>query len=136
MFSFNSPYGACQHCHGLGSRLEVDPELVVSDPDLSVNDGALTPWAGARLEYFTRLLEAVCDQFGIDPDTPWRKLRAPQRNVLLYGGGDEQVHIRYKSRYGRVRSYHTTYEGVIPWLQRRYDEALASLRQFLGAAPS
>ncbi|HVE91159.1 MAG TPA: excinuclease ABC subunit UvrA [Actinomycetota bacterium] len=122
MFSFNTPYGACPRCTGLGTRLEVDPSLIVADPDLSVSEGAIGPWAGARLEYFDRLLAAVCDEFGIDADAPWRTLTAQEREVLLHGSGGRKVHVRYKSRYGRVRSYHTAYEGVIPWLRRRYDE--------------
>ncbi len=121
-FSFNTPYGACTHCAGLGSKLEVDHELVVPDPDLSVSEGALSPWSGARLEYFDRMLEAVCENFGIDDTKPWKKLAKTHRDILLYGSDDEQIYIRYKSRYGRKRSYYTYYEGAIPWLQRRYEE--------------
>jgi excinuclease ABC subunit A len=121
-FSFNTPYGACTHCAGLGSKLEVDPELVVPDEDLSVSEGAISPWSNGRLEYFDRMLEAVCEHFGIDGTKPWRKLTKRDKDVLLYGSGDEQVYIRYKSRYGRKRSYYTYYEGVMPWLQRRHDE--------------
>jgi excinuclease ABC subunit A len=121
-FSFNTPYGACTHCAGLGSKLEVDPELVVPDEDLSVSEGAINPWAGGRLEYFERMLEAVCEHFGIDATKPWKKLTKRDRDVLLFGSGDEQVYIRYKSRYGRKRSYYTYYEGIMGWLQRRHDE--------------
>ncbi|MEX2537762.1 MAG: excinuclease ABC subunit UvrA [Actinomycetota bacterium] len=121
-FSFNTPYGACSRCAGLGSKLEVDPELVVPDPDLSVSEGAISPWAGARLEYFDRMLEAVCEHFGIDETRPWKKLSKSHRDILLFGSDEEQIYIRYKSRYGRKRSYYTYYEGVIPWLQRRYEE--------------
>ena len=121
-FSFNTPYGACSHCTGLGSKLEVDPELVVPDPDLSVSEGAIHPWSGNRLEYFDRMLEAVCEHFGIDASKPWRKLSKTHKDVLLYGAGDQQVYIRYRSRYGRKRQYYTYYEGVIPWLQRRHEE--------------
>ncbi len=121
-FSFNTPYGACSHCTGLGSKLEVDPELVVPDTDLSVSEGAFHPWSGRRLEYFDRMLEAVCEHFSIDPAKPWKKLTKAHRDILLFGAGDQQVYIRYRSRYGRKRQYYTYYEGVIPWLQRRYDE--------------
>jgi excinuclease ABC subunit A len=121
-FSFNTPYGACSHCTGLGSKLEVDPELVVPDPDLSVSEGAIHPWSGNRLEYFDRMLEAVCEHFGIDASKPWRKISKTHKDVLLYGAGDQQVYIRYRSRYGRKRQYYTYYEGVIPWLQRRHEE--------------
>jgi excinuclease ABC subunit A len=121
-FSFNTPYGACSHCAGLGNKLEVDPDIVVSDPDLSVSEGAISPWAGGRLEYFERMLEAVCEHFSIDETKAWKKLSKTHRDILLFGSGEEQVYIRYKSRYGRKRSYYTYYEGVIPWLQRRHEE--------------
>ena len=120
-FSFNSPYGACQTCDGLGTRLEVDPELVVPDPDLSVAEGAIAPWAGSRLEYWDRVLEAVAEAHGFDLRTPWRKLPKEARDVLLYGS-DEEIYVRYRNRYGRVRAYWTTYEGVIPNVERRHAE--------------
>ena len=122
-FSFNTPYGACQRCTGIGTHLEIDPELVITDEDLSVSQGVISPWYGTRVEYFVRMVEAVCEHFGIDADAPWRDLPKDHREILLLGSDDEQVHIRYKSRYGRVRSYHTYYEGVIPWLQRRHSES-------------
>jgi excinuclease ABC subunit A len=122
-FSFNSPYGACARCDGLGTRFEVDPELVVPDPDRSIEDGAVAPWAGARSEYFGRLLEGVAETFGIPTSVPWRKLKKQDQKVILYGSGDTQVHLHYRNRFGRTRSYYTTYEGVIPYLQRRHAEA-------------
>jgi excinuclease ABC subunit A len=123
-FSFNAPYGACPDCTGLGVKQEVDPELVVPDPSLSVAGGAIQPWQGARgaSEYFDRLLTAVAEAYGFDPDTPWERLAADQQQVLLYGSPD-QVYVRYKNRYGRTRAYHTGYEGVVPYLNRRYAEA-------------
>jgi excinuclease ABC subunit A len=120
-FSFNSPYGACTTCDGLGIRLEVDAELVVPDPDLSVADGAIGPWSNNRLEYWNRVLEATADAHGFSLRTPWRKLPKWARDVLLYGS-EKEIYIRYRNRYGRQRSYHTTYEGVIPNLERRHDE--------------
>ncbi len=122
-FSFNSPYGACPACNGLGTRFEVDPELVVSNTDLSLVEGAIAPWAGARTEYFSRVLQAVADAFGFDMRKPWSKLTKNQKKILLYGAGSRRVHIRYRNRYGTTRSYDTAYEGVIPWLQRRHSEA-------------
>nr|WP_208027899.1 excinuclease ABC subunit UvrA [Rhabdothermincola sediminis] len=122
-FSFNSPYGACQHCDGLGTRFEVDPELVVPNPELSIAEGAIAPWASAHTQYFRRLLEAVCEEFGIDPQTPWRKLPKKHQKLLLHGGGGTRVHVRYRNRYGRQRSYHAAYEGVVPYLQRRHADA-------------
>jgi excinuclease ABC subunit A len=120
-FSFNSPYGACTTCDGLGIRLEVDPELVVPDRDLSIEEGAIAPWASSRLEYWNRVLEATADTHGFSLRSPWRRLPKPARDVVLYGS-DEEIYIRYRNRYGRMRSYHTTYEGVIPNLERRHSE--------------
>ncbi|HJR18557.1 MAG TPA: excinuclease ABC subunit UvrA [Actinomycetota bacterium] len=122
-FSFNSPYGACPRCDGLGIHLEVDEELVVPDPDLSVEEAALAPWSTSRTEYFFRMLESVAAFAGVKPKTPWRKLTKKQREVFLYGTGDDQIHVRYKNRYGRTRSYNTYFEGVVPWLERKRDEA-------------
>jgi excinuclease ABC subunit A len=122
-FSFNSPYGACPSCDGLGTRYEVDPELVVPDPDLSIDDGAVAPWAGARNEYFGRLLQGVAETFAIPTSVPWRKLKKQDQKVVLYGSGTAQVHLHYKNRYGRTRSYYTNYEGVVRYLQRRHAEA-------------
>ena len=122
-FSFNSPYGACPHCDGLGTKYEVDPELVVPDPSLSIDDGAIAPWSGARGEYFGRVLDAVASTYGFSTRTAWSKLKKAEQKVLLYGSGTKQVHVSYKNRYGRVRSYHTHYEGVIPYLTRRHSEA-------------
>ncbi len=122
-FSFNSPYGACEKCDGLGTRFEVDPELVVTNPDLSVAEGAITPWAGGHNRWFQRLLEAVCEEFGIDMDAPWSKLTPKQRKILLEGTGERKLKVTYRNRYGRARSYDTRYEGVIRWLQRRHSEA-------------
>ncbi|HLI01209.1 MAG TPA: excinuclease ABC subunit UvrA, partial [Acidimicrobiales bacterium] len=122
-FSFNSPYGACPTCDGLGTRFEVDPELVVPDPDLSIDEGAITPWSGARGEYFSRVLEAVAETYDFSTDTPWRKLKKSEQKVILYGSGTKQIHVQYRNRYGRTRSYNTHYEGVVPYLQRRHSEA-------------
>jgi excinuclease ABC subunit A len=122
-FSFNSPYGACSHCAGLGTRFEVDPELVVPNHDLSIEEGAVAPWAGARGEYFHRVLAAVAETFKFKTSTPWAKLKKADQKTLLYGSGTKQVHVQYRNRYGRVRSYHTHYEGVVPYLQRRHSEA-------------
>ncbi len=122
-FSFNSPYGACEHCDGLGTRYEVDPELVVPNPDLSLTDGAISPWAGGRSQYFTRLVESVAEEHHIKTDVPWSKLSAKAKKVLLYGAGGQRVMVKFRNRYGRVRSYSATYEGVVPYLQRRHSEA-------------
>ncbi|HEV3475384.1 MAG TPA: excinuclease ABC subunit UvrA, partial [Actinomycetota bacterium] len=120
-FSFNSPYGACVTCDGLGTRLEVDPALVVPDPDLSISEGAIAPWASSRLEYWHRVLEALADTHKFSLDVPWRKLRADIKDVVLYGS-DEHIYVRYRNRYGRQRSYWTTFEGVLPNIERRHEE--------------
>jgi excinuclease ABC subunit A len=121
-FSFNSPYGACPACTGIGVRKEVDPELVVPDDELSLADGAIAPWAsGQTAEYFTRLLESLGETIGFRPDTPWRSLPAKAQKAVLHGI-DEQVHVRYKNRYGRERSYYANFEGVIPFLERRQEQ--------------
>jgi excinuclease ABC subunit A len=121
-FSFNSPYGACHACSGLGVRMEVDPELVVPDDELSLGDGAIAPWAGGQTsEYFIRLLTSLAEAVGFRMDTPWRRLPAKAQKAVLHGTSD-QVHVRYKNRYGRERSYYASYEGVIPFLERRQEQ--------------
>jgi excinuclease ABC subunit A len=122
-FSFNSPYGACPRCDGLGTRFEVDPELVVPNPDLTLEEGAIAPWAGARGEYFHRVLAAVAEAYKFRMTTAWKNLKKSDQKVLLYGSGSKQVHVQYRNRYGRTRSYYTHYEGVVPYLQRRHSEA-------------
>ncbi|HEV2766901.1 MAG TPA: excinuclease ABC subunit UvrA [Acidimicrobiales bacterium] len=122
-FSFNSPYGACSHCDGLGTRYEVDAELVVPNPELSLAEGAVAPFATARTQYFARVLAAVADAYGFGLATPWRELTRAQQRVVLRGSGTKKVHVEYKNRYGRKRSYNTPFEGVLPWLQRRHGDA-------------
>jgi len=123
-FSFNSPYGACEHCDGLGTKFEVDAELVIPNPDLSVSEGALAPWASARTQYFGRLLESVCEIYEIDPDVAFNNLPKKQQKLLLHGtGATGRVQVRYKNRYGRQRSYDAKFEGLVPWLQRRHSDA-------------
>src|SRR5579885_358615 len=121
-FTFNSPFGACPVCTGLGTRKEVDPALVVPDPELSLRDGAIAPWAGGQTaEYFLRLLQGVADHLGFKLSTAWEKLPARAQKAVLHGL-DEQVHVSYRNRYGRNRSYYANYEGVVPWVERRYTE--------------
>jgi excinuclease ABC subunit A len=122
-FSFNSPFGACPTCTGLGTRMEVDPDLVVPDPSRSLDQGALAPWTSASTsDYFGRLVEALSETLGFRTDVPWSRLSVKVRKALLEGY-DGQVHVRYKNRYGRERSYYTTYEGLIPYVERRHAEA-------------
>ncbi len=122
-FSFNGPYGACPDCSGLGVRMEVDPELVVPDPDKSLAEGAIQPWSsGHNVEYFGRLLTALGDALGFTLRTPWKELTKVQQYAVLHGH-ETEVHVRYTNRYGRTRSYYTAFEGVLPFLERRHTEA-------------
>lgn len=122
-FSFNSPFGACPDCSGLGVTRAVDEELVIPDPSASLNEGAIAPWSrGTVSEYFKRLLEALSEEIGIDMDTPWSKLSPKIRKAVLYGT-DSELHVKFKNRYGRQRSYYTTYEGVVNFIARRHAEA-------------
>jgi len=120
-FSFNAPYGACPECTGIGSRLEVDPELVVPDDDLSLRDGAVAPWAQISSEYFERVLTALADDLGFSMDQPWRALPERARKAVLYGE-NHKVHVKYKNRWGRERQYSTGFEGVVTFLERRHGE--------------
>ncbi|WP_431727487.1 excinuclease ABC subunit UvrA [Verrucosispora sp. TAA-831] len=122
VFSFNAPYGACPECTGLGTKKEVDPELVVPDPERSLREGAIQPWAtGHNLEYFLRLLEALGEAEHFDVDTPWRALPSRAQKTILHGS-DDQVHVRYRNKYGRERSYYTGFEGVVQWIERRHSD--------------
>ncbi|RZU32258.1 excinuclease ABC subunit UvrA [Blastococcus saxobsidens] len=121
-FSFNSPFGACPECTGIGTRKEVDPELVVPDPGKSLNQGAIAPWSSSMSnEYFTRLLTGLSQQIGFSMDDPWERLPAKVQKAILHGSPD-QVHVRYKNRYGRERSYYAAFEGVLPFLERRHED--------------
>ncbi len=121
-FSFNSPFGACPECTGLGTRREVDAELVIPDPTATLNDGAIAPWAGGMVsDYFRRLLESLCEELDIDMDTPWEKLPAKARKAIL-NGHEAEVHVKYRNRYGRTRSYTTGFEGALAYVARRHAE--------------
>jgi excinuclease ABC subunit A len=122
-FSFNSPYGACERCDGLGTRFEVDPELVVPNDDLSISEGAIAAWSGFRSHYFERVLASVAKEHNFSLDTPWKKLKKSAKNAVLWGTGNTAVRVSYRNRYGRQRSYTTQFEGVIPWLERRHEES-------------
>ena len=122
-FSFNSPYGACAHCNGLGSVFEVDPQLVVPNPDLSLGEGAIAPWSGGRSRYFKRLVEAVVEDQGMDLERPWRRLAKKHQVLMLDGGLDHRVKVRYRNRFGRSRVYQARFEGVVPYLRRRHQDA-------------
>lgn len=121
-FSFNSPFGACPECTGIGSRLEVDEDLVIPDDSISIEDGAIAPWSGGQSsEYFLRLLEGLAGDLKFSMKTPWRKLSAKAKEAVLHGY-EYEIHVKYRNRYGRVRNYSTGFEGVVPFIQRRHSE--------------
>jgi excinuclease ABC subunit A len=121
-FSFNAPYGACPECSGLGTRLEVDPDLVVPDDERTLAEGAVAPWGqGQQADYYKRQLEALGAQLGFSVDVPWRALPERARKAVLHGQ-DHEVKVRYKNRWGRERQYSSGFEGVISFIQRRHAE--------------
>jgi excinuclease ABC subunit A len=120
-FSFNNPFGACAECTGIGTKLEVDPELLVPDEDLTLAEGAIAPWAAASADYFLRLVKALGEDLGFSVDTPWRALPQRAKDALLHGQ-DHKVHVKFRNRYGRDRSYSTGFEGVVVFVQRRHTE--------------
>uniref|UniRef100_UPI00356AF4F5 excinuclease ABC subunit UvrA n=1 Tax=Paraconexibacter sp. TaxID=2949640 RepID=UPI00356AF4F5 len=122
IFSFNSPHGACERCTGLGHQMEIDPDLVVPDPSLSLNGGALAPWAGSNSNYYEQIAVALSQAYGVDLDTPWADLPPEAQDVFLYGTDGQRVGVTYTNRYGRKRSYATRFEGIVTNLERRYRE--------------
>ncbi|MFL6031981.1 MAG: excinuclease ABC subunit UvrA, partial [Rubrobacteraceae bacterium] len=128
-FSFNSPHGACDRCDGLGSRLEIDPDLVVPNDDLSVNEGAVVPWANSQTEYHGSVLSALAEKYGIDLDRPWRELPEEHKNTILYGTNGGRIYVSYRNRYGRRRQYMTHFDGVVSNLERRYAETDSEYRR-------
>jgi excinuclease ABC subunit A len=122
-FSFNSPYGACPRCLGLGTHYEMDVDLVVPDKTLSLAEGALWPWSGARAQYFERTLEGVAKLGRFSMSTPWSKLRAKDKKLILFGVDNKAVAVKYRNRYGRVKTYESTYNGMNDWLERQRTES-------------
>src|ERR671938_455747 len=126
IFSFNSPHGACPRCTGLGAQQEIDPDLLVPDPTLSIADGALVPWSVGNSGFYESVIQAIADRYEIDLDTPWQDLSDEQQNLFLYGTDGDRVYISYRNRMGRRRSYMLAFEGIVPSLQRRYRETDSS----------
>jgi excinuclease ABC subunit A len=122
IFSFNSPHGACERCHGLGFQRVIDPELVVPDPTLSLAEGALQPWNRGITAYWKRLIASVAEAYDVDADLPWAKLKKAEKEIFLYGTGDERHQVSYTNRFGRSRSYKVRFEGIVNNLERRYEE--------------
>ena len=140
IFSFNSPHGACERCHGLGFQRVIDPELLVTDPALSIDEGALAGAMGISTRYYRRLIEAVCESREIDRDVAWQDLPEGDRELLLEGTGEERHTVSYKNRYGRRRTYRARFEGIGHGLERRYantdsDHARERLESLMALQP-
>src|SRR5207247_10176504 len=123
-FSFNSPHGACPECTGLGSRLEIDPDLVLPNKDLSIREGAVLPWRRMALtdSWFSKIIESVAEHYGFSTEVPVRDLPDFAREILLHGNKGERVSVLYKTRQGQSHTFSTTFEGVVPNLERRHRE--------------
>jgi ADP-glucose type glycogen/starch synthase len=139
LFSFNSPFGACPACDGLGMRMVVDPELVI-DPRKSIREGGILPWANSRSRWLSALLEGVCRAYRIDPDVPLGRLPKEKLDIILYGTRGELVPFVYTTTYGKTRTYYRPFEGVIPYLEAAYreamsDEAREEIEQYMSALP-
>ncbi|HMS73406.1 MAG TPA: excinuclease ABC subunit UvrA, partial [Baekduia sp.] len=140
IFSFNAPHGACERCNGLGAQLEIDPEMVIPDPSLTIGEGAVAVWSSGAPQYYRQVMEAIAKQRGISLDVPWRELDSAAKKVFLYGLGGDTVTITYENRFGRKRTYATRYEGIIPSLERRYSESDSDasrekIEQFMAKVP-
>src|SRR5688500_4145562 len=122
IFSFNSPHGACPRCTGLGSQLEIDPDLIVPDTSVTIGDGALVPWSVGNGGFYDSIVQAICDRYEIDPDTAWRDLTDEQQDLFLHGTKGEKLYVQYRNRMGRRRSYTMAFEGIVASLERRYRE--------------
>ena len=127
VFSFNSPHGACPRCTGLGSQMEIDPDLVVPDPGLSIGEGAIAPWSVSASNYYDQLAQAIAERYGVDLETPWRELPQESRDSFLYGTNGDRVQVSYRNRFGRKRTYATSFEGIVRSLERRYLETDSEL---------
>ncbi|GIP00030.1 UvrABC system protein A [Paenibacillus lautus] len=132
MFSFNTPFGACPDCDGLGVEMIVDPELLIPDTSKSVEEGAFAAWSGGTSTYYPQFLKSVCAHFGIPLDKPVSTFSQEQMNKLLYGTGNEKVHFRYENDFGQRKEAHVTFEGIIPNLERRYrDTNSEGIREYI-----
>ena len=129
IFSFNSPHGACPRCTGLGSQLEIDPDLLVPDASLTIGEGALVPWSVGGSSFYEGVIQAVSDRYEIDIDAPWRDLTQQQQDYFLFGTGGERIFVNYKNRMGRKRQYAMAFEGIVRSLERRYKETDSSLQR-------
>ncbi|HVD12610.1 MAG TPA: excinuclease ABC subunit UvrA [Gaiellaceae bacterium] len=126
IFSFNSPHGACPRCTGLGAQQEIDPDLLVPDPTLSISEGALVPWSLGNSSFYESVIQAIADRYEIDLETPWQELSEELQNLFLFGTNGDKVYVQYRNRIGRRRSYMLAFEGIVASLQRRYRETDSS----------
>ncbi|HJS69219.1 MAG TPA: excinuclease ABC subunit UvrA, partial [Gaiellaceae bacterium] len=126
VFSFNSPHGACPRCMGLGAQQEIDPDLLVPDPSLSIAEGALVPWSVGSSSYYESIIQAIAERYEIDVDKPWQDLTEEQQNLFLYGTNGDKIYVTYRNRMGRRRAYMLAFEGIVPSLERRYKETDSS----------
>jgi excinuclease ABC subunit A len=126
VFSFNSPHGACPRCTGLGAQQEIDPDLLVPDPELSIGEGALVPWSVGNTSYYESIVQAIADRYEIELDRPWSELPEEQQNLFLYGTNGDKIYVTYRNRMGRRRAYMLAFEGIVPSLERRYKETDSS----------
>jgi excinuclease ABC subunit A len=127
IFSFNAPHGACPRCTGLGSQQEIDPDMVVPDPSLSIDDGALVPWSlGGSSGFYDAVIHAVADRYEIDTSLPWQELSEEEQDYFLYGTDGEKIYVQYRNRMGRRRQYTLAFDGIVASLERRYRETDSS----------
>src|SRR5438874_10603223 len=126
IFSFNSPHGACPRCTGLGAQQEIDPDLLVPDPSLSIEEGALVPWAVGNSSFYESVINAIADRYEIDVDKPWQELSEREQDYFLYGTDGDRVYVSYRNRMGRRRAYTLSFEGIVPSLERRYRDTDSS----------
>ena len=126
IFSFNSPHGACPRCTGLGAQQEIDPDLLIPDPTLSIGEGALVPWSLGNSGFYESVIQAIADRYEIDLDTPWQDLTEEQQNLFLYGTDGDRIYVSYRNRMGRRRAYTMAFEGLVPSLERRYRDTDSS----------
>jgi excinuclease ABC subunit A len=129
IFSFNSPHGACPRCTGLGAQQEIDPDLLVPDPSLSISEGALVPWAVGNSNFYESVISAIADRYEIDVDKPWQELTEKQQDYFLYGTGGERLYVSYRNRMNRKRSYMIAFEGIVASLERRYRDTDSSTQR-------
>jgi len=129
IFSFNSPHGACPRCTGLGTQREIDPELIVPDPSLSIAEGALVPWTVINSSFYEQVIQAIAERYEIDLEAPWRDLTEREQRLFLYGTDGEKIYVTYRNRMNRKRNYMLAFEGIVPGLERRYRETDSALQK-------